>query len=302
MKIKRFLSLCPVIAVFTGFMVFTPLPVSAQSGSSVWEISKNGNTLYLGGSVHILREEDFPLPGEFDFAFENSSILVLETDLEKMNDPQILQYLVSQMLIPGGGGLQSILNSETFLLLKEKCEEFNIPIESVSMLKPSMVVTLLTVLELQKFGFVQQGVDIHYLEKAKEENKSFDFLESVETQINILVSMGEGYEDDYVRYSLMDLESTSGNVITIVSEWRGGESAYTELSIMEMKESWPVLYKALMTDRNNAWMQKFDEFIATSEVEFVIAGLAHMYGPDGLLNLLENSGYTVKQLTDFSGP
>ena len=44
------------------------------SQSSVWKIGKNGNTLYLGGSIHLLRAEDYPLPQEFDATFAKSEL------------------------------------------------------------------------------------------------------------------------------------------------------------------------------------------------------------------------------------
>jgi uncharacterized protein YbaP (TraB family) len=291
----KYRFLFAVISILAGFLLFVPSELYAQS--SVWEISKNGNTLYLGGSVHILREEDFPLPAEFDLAFDKSSILVLETDVDKMAEPAYMQYLITQMILPGGKTLETILSAEAYSLLKEKCELYGLPFETVSIFKPAMITTILTVLEIQANGFVQQGVDNHYLEKAKKEKKALDFLEPIETQINLLVSMGEGYENDYVIYSLEDLENSTENTVTIVSEWRRGNTAFTEESIVEMKKSWPIFYKALLLDRNNAWMHRLEEFLETAPVEFVIAGFAHMPGPDGLLTQLEKSGCKVKQLT-----
>ena len=300
MKGKQILFLCLILVVWRGFFSYAANPEGnpgpGGTGSSVWEISKNGNTLYLGGSVHILREKDFPLPKEFDMAFERSSIVVLETDIDKMANPEILQYFLSQMILPPGKTLETILNPEAYSLLKEKCEAFGFSVENVSSFKPSMVLNILTVLEIQNSGFLQQGVDMYYLEKAKEAEKSLDFLESVETQIDIIVSMGEGYESDYVMYSLQDLENTTEAVVSIVSDWKNGVTAITELSIMEMKKNWPVIYKDLLRDRNNAWMLRLEEYLTTAPVEFVIVGLAHLHGPDGLLKQFEQSGCTVKQL------
>ena len=297
MKGKHIFFLCLAIVVGGGFFSYAANPEEIPGpGSSVWEISKNGSTLYLGGSVHILREKDFPLPKEFDMAFERSSIVVLEIDIDKMANPEILQYFLAQMILPQGETLETILNPEAYSLLKEKCEVFGIPVENVSSFKPSMVINILTVLEIQNSGFLQQGVDMYYLEKAKEAEKSLDFLESVETQIDIIVSMGEGYESDYVMYSLQDLENTTEAVVSIVSDWKNGVTAITESSIMEMKKNWPVIYKDLLRDRNNAWMLRLEEYLTTAPVEFVIVGLAHLHGPDGLLKQFEQSGCTVKQL------
>ncbi len=56
------------------------IPAIAQGQSSVWKISKGAQTLYIGGTCHILRLDDYPLPAEFDLAYAAADKLVLEVD------------------------------------------------------------------------------------------------------------------------------------------------------------------------------------------------------------------------------
>jgi uncharacterized protein YbaP (TraB family) len=158
-----------------------------------------------------------------------------------------------------------------------------------------MVVTLLSVLQIQKSGFSEEGVDNHYQERARKENKPVLFLESVESQIDALLSMGDGYENDYVLYSLLDMDSSEDEITTLVTEWKKGGVSRSEEALTGMKEDWPAIYKTLVSDRNSAWMPQIEEFLAGGQVHFVIAGLLHMHGPDGLLRQLEDRGYTVEQ-------
>jgi len=269
--------------------------VPAEPGSAVWKISKGSNTLFLGGSIHILRQEDFPLPKEFDLAFAQSAILVLEADIEQMSNPNIVQYLTSQMLLPGGQTLRSILDTETYELIAAALIEYGIPIGVLSNFKPSMVMSMLSILQMQKFGFVQQGVDMYFLEKARRENKPVKFLETVQSQIDALTSMGDGYESDFVRYSMQDMANTEAMLDRLLAEWRRGDGSFSEITLTGMKEQWPKIYKALITDRHDAWMPQIKEFLASGTTYFVIAGLLHMHGQDGLLRLLEDSGYNVVQ-------
>jgi uncharacterized protein YbaP (TraB family) len=51
----------------------------SYSETSLWKISNGKNTLYLGGTVHILRESDYPLPEAFNDVFEKSNIIVFES-------------------------------------------------------------------------------------------------------------------------------------------------------------------------------------------------------------------------------
>jgi len=43
--------------------------------------------VFQGGTFHLLTPADYPLPREYDIAYNASNTLVLETDLEKFRDP-----------------------------------------------------------------------------------------------------------------------------------------------------------------------------------------------------------------------
>jgi uncharacterized protein YbaP (TraB family) len=291
---KRIISFCVIVIIGAGLFSCASTPSRNQTGSSVWKISRGGNTLFLGGSIHILRDEDYPLPDEFDRAFSQSAMLVIETNLEQLADPDVAQYLTTNMFLPGNKTLRSILDSETYELLAAAFREYGQRLDSYIRFKPSMVVNVLTVLQMQKMGFMQEGVDFYYLEKAKNENKPVGYLESIETQIDLIVTMGEGYENEYVRYSLNDMESTETEFLSLLDEWKNGGSSTTEEALLEMRDEWPQIYKTVITDRNSAWMPQIEQYLSSGTVSFIIVGLAHIHGPDGLLQQLKNAGYTVE--------
>jgi uncharacterized protein YbaP (TraB family) len=293
---KRIISFFAILLVLAGLSSCATSPSSATSGSPVWKISGNGNTLFLGGSVHILRSDDFPLPKAFDRAFSKSSLLVLEADIAQMSDVNVVKYLASKMYLPEGQTLKTILDPDIYDMLKLECAKYGLPIDVFSQFKPSMVLNILNVLQVQKFGFEEEGVDSFFQNRAKKAKKPVYFLETVEFQIDMLVSMGEGYENDFVRYSLEDLASTDDSLAELVTEWKTGGSEITEASLIEMKEEWPELYKSMVEDRNNAWIPQIKEYLASGKIAFIVVGAAHLYGPDGLLIQLENSGYIVEQL------
>jgi len=294
---KRIISFFLILLICTGFFscVSPPPPApNSQTSSSVWKISRNGNTLFLGGSVHILRETDYPLPDEYEKAFSQSNMLILETDIDQLSDESIVQYLLLKSLLPANQNLRSLLDSDTYELLRAAFAKYGISINGMTQLKPSMVINVLTLLHYQKMGFKQDGVDSYYLEKAKIEKKPVNYLESVETQIDLIFSMGDGYENEFVLYSLHDMENTETEILEILDEWKNGGALVTETSLLEMKDKWPEMYKKMMTDRNSAWMPQITEYLDLGEVAFIIVGLAHLYGPDGLLRQLKNAGCIVE--------
>jgi uncharacterized protein YbaP (TraB family) len=235
------------------------------------------------------------MPKEFDRAFSRSAALVLEADVEQLASEEFALHLVSQMVLPDGKTLQSILDSDVYDLLSAECAKYGLPIDAVSKFKPSMVVTMISMLQIQEFGFVEEGVDAHYLQMAKNKNKPVYYLETAQSQIDAFLSMGDGYENDYVRYSLYDMGSTEDEITMLVTDWKRGDVSRSEMELAEMKEEWPDIYKALLTDRHAAWMPQIEGFLASGQVHFVITGLLHMHGPDGLLQQLRDSGCTVEQ-------
>jgi len=195
---KRIFSFYALV-FFLFFFSCASSSVPNKEGSSVWKISRNGNTLFLAGSIHVLRDSDFPLPKEFDLAFSQSAALVLEADIKQLENEDFMQYMVSQMFLRNGQTLQTLLEPDVYEMLIERLSKYKLPLENISLIKPSMIVNMLTMFQIQELGFSQQGVDSFYMEKANSENIPVLFLESVETQIEMLVSMGEGYENDFVR-------------------------------------------------------------------------------------------------------
>jgi len=301
---KPILIIAALIFFIFNFSIFgegirdMPVPSAhSETGSSVWKITKDGKTMYFGGSIHVLRDEDFPLPHEFEHAFYASDIIALETDAEKIADPEIVEYIFSRVFLPGKTVLSDLLEPETYDLLAMYCLQNGFTIEQVAKIKPSMVVNMLVVQQMEKYGFAQEGVDMYFLVKAKEHEKQIYFLESVQSQIDIIVTMGDGYENEYVLYSLEDLEDTEEGIESLVAEWKSGTSTSTEDALREMKNTWQNMYKSLITDRHDAWLPQIEKLFNSGKTCFVIVGLAHMYGPDGLLAELEKSGYNIEKFT-----
>ncbi|MCL2759290.1 MAG: TraB/GumN family protein, partial [Treponema sp.] len=296
---KRIVTLSVILLIITGLPLFAAGIRDerlSESKTSVWLITSENNTMFLGGSIHILRESDFPLPRNFDYAFSQSDILILEADTKQMESPEIIQYLMDSMFLPVGTGLQSILNKEVYELLSAACMEYGIVIDDIGNLKPAMIMNILTLFQMEKYGFVQEGVDDYYYNKADYENKPIDFLESVQSQIDMILTMGDGYENEYVLYSLQDMEYTGALLNILLAQWKIGASSITELTLTEMKEHWPEIYKSLITDRHDLWLPQIEHYLTSDKVYFVIVGLAHIHGPDGLLKYLEDLGYEIEQL------
>ncbi|MDR3160555.1 MAG: TraB/GumN family protein, partial [Spirochaetaceae bacterium] len=104
MKMKKLAAL--------GLFILAAAAAGAQS--PVWKVIGQDSWLYLGGSVHILREEDYPLPQAFETAFAGSSVLVLETDVNRMGEGETARALLEGMFLPEQRTLQSVLSKGVY--------------------------------------------------------------------------------------------------------------------------------------------------------------------------------------------
>ena len=161
-----------------------PLMVScAYAQSSVWKVSKDGNEMYLAGSVHVLKKSDYPLPTEFDQAFEDSDKLVFETDIAKLQDPALAQKMMAKGMLTDNKTLSDVLSEEVYEQLKDEAAKLSLSLAALGQFKPSLVIVTMTSLKLQQMGISSDGVDMYYFNKGKEAGKDLGYLESIDLQI-----------------------------------------------------------------------------------------------------------------------
>ncbi len=271
------------------------MPLQAVSDSSVWRVSNGRNELFIGGTVHVLGRQDYPLPQEFERAYRQAQMLVLETDINAMNTPDVQMQLTQRLMYSDGRTLQSVLKPETFSLLKQYLDSRKISVSSLQQFKPPMAMISLMMMELERLGMAGTGVDMFFNQKAVNEGKQRGHLEGIEKQISILENMGKGHEDDLILSTLDDLKKLPEMMTALKKAWRDGNLRQLEiLGIKPMRDSHPALYRVMLVDRNNGWVPKIEALLATAEKELVLVGSLHLAGKDGVLAQLEARGYRVQ--------
>ncbi len=268
---------------------------SSFAQTSLWKISKNGNTLFLGGTIHLLRASDYPLPAEYDKAYNQSDMLVLETDVAAMQQPGNVQKLMAQGAYHDERTLQSVLQADTYNKLEAEFTKSGITMNVVQKFKPVMACLTLLTIRLQAIGATSEGVDMHFYKKSQSDEKQFAYLESVDTQIDLITKMGDGNEDDYVKKSLKDLRKVEKEFESLLTNWRKGNIEGHEQELSEMKEEFMELYNTMLVVRNKNWMPQIEKFLADDKKELVLVGSLHLHGPDGLITKLKEKGYSVEQ-------
>lgn len=272
-------------------------PVAAQS--SVWKIQSDDNVVYLGGTCHLLRADNFPLPTEFDTAFAAAETICLETDLDRMQSVEAQQLLLARGRYSENASLKSAVNDDAWFALEEYCERSNVSIEQLNQFKPWLVVISITVNELQKLGFIEEGVDFHYFQRAKEAGKTLTSLEPFEEHIGFITNMGAGHESEMLISTVDELDEIPQMFDGVIAAWRSGDlNGLDDLTLRDMKSEFRSVYQELIVNRNQAWLPRIEAMLQSPPTEFVLVGAGHLAGSDGLIAQLKRRGFLVEQIVD----
>ena len=117
------------------------LPAWLQAQSSVWKVFRGPAVVYLGGTCHLLRASDFPLPAEFDEAFRASRELIFETNIARMQSPEMQQVVLTEGLFLDGSTLENVVTPQTWRSVRQYCESSGLPLAQASQMKPWLFAT-----------------------------------------------------------------------------------------------------------------------------------------------------------------
>lgn len=295
-------AFCLLLATILVLPALAPLACAQEAGETrhmLWQVtSEEGTTAgYLVGSVHVMKEDAYPLGPAFDDAFAKADVLAFEANQDSMQAKA--KSLVRQLaLYSEGKTLESELSDETYAMLEKRTEMLGLNLAQMQRLEPWMMSMTIPTRQMQKAGYSeQQGLDRHFFTKAKDAGKPIVAFETAEEQLRLFDSLPPEKQEDYLRYSLEKADRTVENIDKMVRYWKNGNAeGIEEMMVDQMKEDTPALYEMLITERNESWMAQITELLASEKRPMVVVGAGHVVGENGLVAMLEAKGHQVQQL------
>jgi uncharacterized protein len=269
---------------------------SKAAHNSLWKVEGKANTVYLLGSVHVLKAGDYPLPQPMETAFSNAAIVVFETEIGKMEEPGAQFKLMSKARLPEGETLEQRLSAETYKLFTEKLKECDLPVEMFEQYKPAMAATMVTVLQLQALGFDPNiGIDKHFYDLARKQGKEVRGLETLDFQIGLLTDFSREEDELVLKATIKEMDQTKKEFGEILKAWRTGDAEKLGSLLNDAVQEAPSVFKRLITDRNQRWVPQLEELTRTNKNVIVIVGAGHLVGKEGVVELLKKKGLKLSQ-------
>ena len=278
------LSLC--LALFS---------LNAIAETSVWKVSKGDDFIYVAGTVHLLPASEYPLPSAFAEAYRQADTLVLEAPLPESMAEQ--QQMLKSLQYPAGQTLSKQLNPSVRNELHQYLQNLGLPVAMVDNFKPGFVAMQLTLVEMSKAGLSGDGVDKYFLTQAKTAGKPLQFLETLEFQIELIAQLGAEDPNAFIKMSLAEAKDSSAMLKKLIKAWRAGDMDFIEREVLlKAKQDDATTYRLMFSDRNQRWLPQLQQMFQQPGHELVMVGAAHLPGNDGVLQLLQQAGFTLKQM------
>ncbi|VGO15260.1 hypothetical protein PDESU_03842 [Pontiella desulfatans] len=269
----------------------------AQAKSCLWKATSKNGTLYVQGSSHVLKAENYPLAPAIEAAYSNSTALVLEVDMAEMMSPKTQQLIMGKAMLAPPANLQSVLKPVTYQSLESACTEIGLPIAAIQQFKPWFATMTLTLVKMQQMGLAaEHGLDKHFYEKAKADHKKIIGLESIDYQISLFDSLSDANPDDFVNRALEDLKMVEEEIEKLLAAWETGDMATLDELLNSGFKDYPDIYNRFITARNKIWIDRLAKLSMDDETYMVVVGAGHLPSPTGLLELLRKKGFSLEQL------
>ncbi|MCY7353857.1 MAG: TraB/GumN family protein [Lysobacter sp.] len=311
MRVMKSLVLSAVIAVSVGVGVAnTPPAVAATQSPPVpllWKVSDADNAIYLLGSFHLLKPNDYPLSKDVDAAFTDAESLVFEVSPDEMGSPELGMVMAKAGLRTDGRQLKDDLGLATAKKLdawlaanQGELQKIGMAPQVMQMFEPWFAALTISVLEMTKQGLDPKlGLDAHFVEAGKTSGKRGSGLETGAQQVALFDSMSLEEQRQFMDEALTSGEEGPKEIEKLHAAWRAGDvdAMWTGMAA-DMRKEYPRLYKVINVERNDAWVPKLERRLKDpgSDETLVVVGALHLLGSDGVVEKLRAKGYKVQRI------
>lgn len=283
----RWLSLLLLLLCWARASAEPPKPL-------LWQVSDEDNTVYLLGSFHMLKAEDYPLAAAANKAFDDAEKIYFEVSPDELNDPDRVKSIMKAGFITGDATLEQSLHAETWRRMQKYCEVNGLPLDTFQAMKPWLAAVTIASLEIAKAGYLPDlGLDKHYMEMAGIARKETVGLETLSQQFGVFDHMDIKEQELFLNQTLKDMQGPR-QLHELHKRWRNGDAeGLLQLLRQNTVNEIPEFYRRLNSERNRAWVPQISAFLRENHEgsALVVVGSLHLLGADGLIELLKKQGF-----------
>ena len=275
-----------------------PVPILAAATRDVdpalWVVKDEDTTIYLFGTVHILK----PGMGWFDDgvkqAFDASDRLVLEMVEPSQAESQAL--FMKLAMDQSGKSLRSKMTDTDRAIYESAMMKIGIPAAGLDPFDPWAAAVTMSVVAMQKKGFdINSGAEKQLTAAAKASNKPITGVETMEFQLGVFDAMSEAEQIKFLIEGAKMIDDVETSMDNMVELWAKPDPEGLAVLMNEGLTS-PALYAALLTNRNANWARWVKQQMEKPGTTFMAVGAGHLSGTTSVPVLLSSYGINAQRV------
>lgn len=261
----------------------------------VWKAERGKATVWLCGSFHLLRPEDYPLPAPYLKAFEDAKVLVTESGHNPADAGERRAKSLTAGQLPEGESLQQRITPAAWQALSNHAGNGGPALAQLQRMKPWQASFHLASHAMQHLGYSPaRGLESYFTEKAG--TRTLSGLETLDEQLARIDGLDAATQEAMLLRVLEEAKDAQTRAAVMVNAWREGDTRRLAADSAESMATTPALKKAIYDDRHAAWLPRLEAHLDGSDTVMVLVGTLHLCGPGSLIELLEAKGAKLTQM------
>ncbi|PHR89691.1 MAG: TraB/GumN family protein [Leeuwenhoekiella sp.] len=265
---------------------------------ALWRVQDADTTIYLFGTVHVMKPGVNWFDGQVKRAFDGADELVLE--IIEPDDPNALGATMAGMaLAKDGVKLSDRLSPDARTAYKAAMAANGLPWQTFDLFNPWMAGMALSVAPLERAGYQSQiGAEKILRAAAKAAGKKVDALETVEQQVGFFAGLPMDQQVNFLTATVDGLPDLEKSFDDLLRYWKAGQPDKLAREMNESLEATPELARVLLTDRNANWAKWIKARLDQPGTIFVAVGAGHLAGKGSVQDQLDALGVRTTRVKE----
>lgn len=307
---KTFAATCAVIpfaqcAVLPGSNVATaaePAPVAAAAAAltdadpALWVVKDDDTTIYLFGTVHVLKPGLSWFDEAVKDAFDKSDEMMLEIVMPE-EQGELMKVLMPLAMDQSGKTLSSRLDAAQLKSYQAAMASIGLPPQQLDPFEPWFAAMTLSTLPLTKVGYdPEQGAEKLLTKFAKADSKPVSGLETLEEQLGFFDQLPDTQQVAFLNAVVKDIDKLGPVLDKMVGLWAKGDPDGLAVVMNESMAATPELASMLLYDRNQRWADQIKTRMDKPGTVFIAVGAGHLAGQKSVQDYLKDRGLTATRV------
>lgn len=269
---------------------------AAQADPAMWKVSDGETSIWLFGSVHLLRPDTVWRTPYLDKVLSKVDRVYFETDIGPEAQVRVTPLSVQLGFSRDGKLLSDKISPELMDELRGVAQDYGMQTAMLLTMEPWLAATTISMAPMTNSGFDPRlGVDALLEAELPAERKGY--FETPEEQLAILAGGSLDEQLAMLRATLDSMSTMEADISELVDAWQmGNPDLLGELFMSQMGGYDDGMVKRLIDDRNHNWVGQIETMLKDKQSTLVVVGAAHLAGPVSVEKLLRDKGFTTERV------